>query len=424
MPQLRVDASARALLECRWRPTPAAAPEEEDPVLHRRFGRTGLQVPVLTFGAMRIPPEAQEDAETNRGRAAATLRRALDLGIDHLETARGYGLSEELIGRALRDGVLRRDEFILTTKIAPMETAAVFREALEDSMRRLGVEHIDNLDIHGINTTEVLDLALRPDGAVEAARRAIAEGLVGRLGFSTHAPLNVIIDVCECGAFDSVNLHYYLLNRHNLPAVRRAAELDMGVFIISPTDKGGLLHRPSTRLIELCAPFTPIELNQRWLLAQPEVHTLSLGAARPEEFDAHLAGVGRDGPLSEQEQAAVDRVDAAVAALGDTCCSFCHECLPCPEDVHIPEVLRLRNLVRALGMEEFGRYRYGMLARRDEATGQRTGGGGHWFPGTQGDFCTRCGECLPRCPLHLSIPDLLAETHGLLSGKAGKRLWA
>jgi len=392
-------------------------------VLHRRFGRTGLDVPVLTFGAMRIPPEPGEDPDANAARAAATLRRALDLGIDHVETARGYGLSEELIGRALREGAVRRDEFLLTTKIPPMETAAAFREALEDSMRRMGVDFIDNLDIHGINTREILEESLRPDGAVESARRAMDDGLIGSLGFSTHAPLDVILETIETGAFDSVNLHYYLFNRRNLPAVQRAAELDMGVFIISPTDKGGLLHRPSARLAELCAPFTPIELNQRWLLSQPAVHTLSLGAARPEEFDAHLAGALRDGPLTPEEEAAVERVDGAMASLGDTYCSFCHACLPCPEDVHIPEILRLRNLVLALGMEEFGRYRYGMLAHHDEKTGERTGGGGHWFPGTQGDFCTRCGDCLPRCPLHLAIPDLLMETHGLLSGQAGKRLW-
>ncbi|MBM3494184.1 MAG: hypothetical protein FJX72_07675, partial [Armatimonadetes bacterium] len=107
----------------------------------------------------------------------------------------------------------------------------------------------------------------------------------------------------------------------------------------------------------------------------------------------------------------------------DTFCSFCHECLPCPEDVHIPEILRLRNLALAYDMTEFGRYRYGMFQRRDPETGERAGGAGHWFPGAQGDLCTRCNECLPRCPLDLPIPDLLDEVHGILVGRAGKRLW-
>ncbi|NLH99884.1 MAG: aldo/keto reductase [Chthonomonadales bacterium] len=392
-------------------------------MLTRRFGKTDLRPTVLTFGAMRIPPEADEDPHAARDRAFATMRRALDVGINHIETARGYGPSEELIGAALAEGVIRRDEFILTTKIAPMETRDAFREALDDSLRRMNVDRIDNLDIHGINTRELLAMATRADGTMGAVRRAMDERIVGHLGFATHAPLEVILEAIETDEFESVNLHYYMLNRRNRPAVERAAGKDMGVFIISPSDKGGQLFHPPQKLQDLCKPFTPIELNQRWLLAQPEVHTLSLGAARPEEFDAHLLGVNRDGPLSADESAAVARLDGALAELGSTYCSFCHECLPCPEDVHIPEILRLRNLALAYDMKDFGRYRYGMFVRHDAETGERTGGAGHWFPGTQGDFCTRCGECLPRCPLNLPIPDLLAETHELLSGRAGKRLW-
>jgi predicted aldo/keto reductase-like oxidoreductase len=392
-------------------------------MIKRRFGKTGLWPTVLTFGAMRIPPVPDEDPTKARERALATIRRALDVGINHIETARGYGPSEELIGTALAEGVVRRDEFILTTKIPPMETADEFRSALDDSMQRMNVTHVDNLDIHGINTAELLRMAINPAGTMGAVRRAVDEGLVGHLGFATHAPLEIILDAIRTDEFESVNLHYYMINRRNRPAVELAASKDMGVFIISPTDKGGQLFNPPQRLVELCAPLSPIELNQRWLLAQPEVHTLSLGAARPEEFDAHLPGVSRDGALTVEESAALERLDNALAVLGNTYCSFCHKCLPCPEDVHIPEILRLRNLALAYDMTDFGRYRYGMFARHDPETGERTGGAGHWFPGTQGDFCTRCNECLPRCPLNLAIPELLAEAHQLLAGRAGKRLW-
>lgn len=392
-------------------------------MLTRRFGKTELHPTVLTFGAMRIPPVADEDPHAARDRALSTLRRALDIGINHIETARGYGPSEELIGTALAEGVIHREEFILTTKIAPTETADEFRSALDDSLKRMNAAYVDNLDIHGINTRELVKMAVNPNGVMLAVRKAMDEGIVRHLGFATHAPLEIIIEAIETDEFESVNLHYYMVNRRNRPAVELAASKDMGVFIISPTDKGGQLFNPPKRLADICSPFGPIELNQRWLLAQPEVHTLSVGAARPEEFDAHLAGVSRDGALSAAEAAAVERFDRALEVLGNTYCSFCHECLPCPEDVHIPEILRLRNLALAYDMIEFGRYRYGMFARHDESTGERVGGAGHWFPGTQGDFCTRCNECLPRCPLHLAIPDLLAEAHEILSGRAGKRLW-
>jgi predicted aldo/keto reductase-like oxidoreductase len=256
-----------------------------------------------------------------------------------------------------------------------------------------------------------------------AVRRAMDEGLVGHLGFATHAPLETIVRAIETREFESVNLHYYFINPRNLPAVRLAASLDMGVFIISPTDKGGQLHMPPARLESLCRPLTPIEYNQRWLLSQHEVHTLSVGASTPDEFDAHLVGVGRAGPLTDDETAIASRLETALGDLGSTYCSVCHECLPCPEDVHIPEILRLRNLAVAYDMVEFGRYRYGMFVRRDPSTGERTGGAGHWFPGAQAEWCSDCGDCLPRCPLGLDIPALLREAHGVLSGTAGKRLW-
>jgi len=164
-------------------------------------------------------------------------------------------------------------------------------------------------------------------------------------------------------------------------------------------------------------------MNQRWLLSQPEVHTLSLGAAKPEEFEAHRRMAERGEPLSADEHLLFQRLDGALTDLGNTYCNFCHACLPCPEDVHIPEILRLRNLALTYNMEEFGRYRYKMFVRHDSETGERAGGAGHWFPGTQGDFCTDCGDCLPRCPMNLPIPSLLHETHSMLGGEVGKRLW-
>jgi len=371
---------------------------------YRRFGKTELITSVLTFGGMRIPGLGQDNA-------TATLLRAVEVGINHIETARGYGESEELIGKAMP--YLPREKLIITTKIGPTESADQMRRCLEESLTRLQVDYLDNFDLHGINTKEKLDLTLKKGGCLAAVRKAMDEGLVRHLGFSTHGPLEVILETLNTGEFESVNLHYYLFHQRNLAAVRRAAELDMGVFIISPTDKGGQLFNPPKELSQATAPYTPLQLNQRFLLSNPAVHTLSVGAARPQEFDAHLAMADQTGPLSEAEHALLARLQGRfLEKLGATYCSFCFECLPCPEKINIPEVLRLRNLTLALGMEEFGRYRYNLF---EEA--------GEWHPGVKANKCTECGDCLPRCPLRLEIPKLLLETHALLSGEPRKRMW-
>src|SRR5262249_40742508 len=140
---------------------PAFHAKENPALQRRRFGKTEMDLTVLTFGAMRIPPDANEPPEKNLERALATLRRALDVGINHIETARGYGLSEQLIGTALKEGVIRRDEFYLTTKIGPNASADEYRRALDDSMARMNVSYVDNLDMHGVNNAELLEVATR-----------------------------------------------------------------------------------------------------------------------------------------------------------------------------------------------------------------------------------------------------------------------
>ena len=119
-------------------------------------------------------------------------------------------------------------------------------------------------------------------------RRLQKEGRVRFLGFSTHATTDVILETVDSGEFDYVNLHWYFVNPLNWPAIVAARKHDMGVFIISPNDKGGKLYEPPPKMVELCAPLSPMEFNDLYCLARPEVHTLSCGAARPEDFDAHV----------------------------------------------------------------------------------------------------------------------------------------
>lgn len=367
---------------------------------YRRFGKTELQLPVLTFGAMQLPAVDEDEA-------IRVVRRAVELGINHIETARGYGNSEVRVGKAIRG--LDRERLLITTKIGPTETADEMRRSIDESLTRMGIGWIDNFDFHGINTRESLERVLKPGGCFKAVRQARDEGLIRHVGFSCHAPLDVLLDTINTEEFESVNLHYYYAFQRNLPAVERAAELDMGILIISPSDKGGQLYKPSARIVELCRPFTPLYLNHRFNLSNPAITTQTCGASHPHEFDDHLEAAEHIGPLTDDEQAAIARLDAAKTGIGHYC-SECFECLPCPENIQIPEVLRLRNLARAFDLVGYGQYRY-----------KQTGAIGDWYPGAKGDRCTDCGDCLPRCPLNLPIPALLRETHAMLESDAKGR---
>lgn len=345
--------------------------------------------------------------------AVQTVQRAIDLGITHLETARGYGKSEQFLGTALQSGLARpREELYLTTKIPPTIEAETMARSIDESLQRLGVDYLDSVGIHGLNTWDHLAAVQAKNGCMRAIETAIADGRVRHVGFSTHGFLDVILAAIDTDLFEFVNLHYSLFFQRNAEAITLAHEKDMGIFIISPADKAGMLYTPPQTLIELCQPFSPLELNYRFLLSDPRITTLSVGPANPQELDAVL-GVKRDGGLIPEEQWAIERLQThQTAVLQSDLCSQCYACLPCPEGIHIPEVLRLRNLAVGYDMTAFGEYRYRMFENA-----------GHWFPGNKANRCSDCGDCLPRCPEKLDIPALLRDTHDRLNGKAGRRLW-
>lgn len=372
---------------------------------YRRFGKTELQLSVFSLGTMRYLASAEV--------AIATVQRAVEIGINHIETAKGYGQSEVFLGQALQQLAIPRTQLHITTKLAPTLEGAVVLRQIDDSLQKLGIEYLDCLAVHGLNTWEHLEWVQADRSWMQAVRQVMAEGKVRHLGFSTHGPLELIRAAIETELFEFVNLHYYYFFQRHATILDLAAHQDLGIFIISPADKGGMLYRPPALLQQLCDPYAPLELTYRFLLQDPRITTLSLGAACPEELSAALQLGDRTMPLAEEEQQALQRLTRhQPQALGAEQCRQCYQCLPCPEQIHIPEVLRLRNLAVAYDMTEFGQYRYQMFENA-----------GHWFPGMKASRCTECGDCLPRCPEQLNIPALLQDTHTRLAGKAGRRLW-
>lgn len=390
-------------------------------MLYRRFGRTELEIPVFSCGGMRYQyrwqdlPQSQIPQD-NQNNLEATILRAIDLGINHVETARGYGSSEIQLGQVLP--TLPREKLIVQTKVAPYLDPQEFRRQFQQSLNFLQLDYVDLLGIHGINDRETFEQTLRQGGCLDEAKKLQAEGKVRFIGFSTHGSTETITKAIETDRFDYVNLHWYYINQLNWSAIEAANRHDMGVFIISPSDKGGKLYNPPPKLVDLCQPLSPMVFNDLFCLSHPQVHTLSLGAAKPTDFDEHLQVLPLIDRAPEILEPILSRLQAeAIAKLGENWVRTWQIGLPKPEDtpgnINIPQILWLRNLAIAYDLVEYGKMRYNLL-----------GNGGHWFPGQKADRVDELDlkACLANSPHADRIPTFLAEADRLLGGQTVQRL--
>lgn len=390
-------------------------------MLYRRFGRTELQMPVFSCGGMRYQfkwqdvPDSEIPADS-QANLEATIRRAVELGINHIETARGYGTSEIQLGRILPQ--FPREEIIVQTKVCPVADADEFRQTFEQSLQNLQLDYVDLLGLHGINHGESLDYSIRPGGCLEVAQQLQKEGKVKFIGFSTHGSKDLIVEAINTNKFDYVNLHWYYINQWNWEAITAAQHHDMGVFIISPSDKGGMLYKPPEKLVNLCAPLSPMVFNDLFCLSHPEVHTLSLGAARPQDFDEHLKSLEYLNRSEEILPPILRKLEQeAIATLGEDWVKTWDSNLPTfeetPGQVNIPVILWLLNLAIAYDLVNYAKMRYNLL-----------GHGSHWFPGNRADRLEELDlrPSLANSPHADKIPHKLAQAHEMLAGAEVKRL--
>eukprot|EP00520_Triparma_pacifica_P001459 CAMPEP_0118647842 /NCGR_PEP_ID=MMETSP0785-20121206/8829_1 /TAXON_ID=91992 /ORGANISM="Bolidomonas pacifica, Strain CCMP 1866" /LENGTH=548 /DNA_ID=CAMNT_0006539977 /DNA_START=100 /DNA_END=1743 /DNA_ORIENTATION=+ len=355
-----------------------------------RFGKTGLDISVITNGSMRyqqtwtqtVTSEAmiEEACQANLKR---TILRALEMGINHFETARGYGSSEIQMGKAFKEifeeTEWKREDILIQTKVNPQDSNEKFIEELEKSFAFLQVDYVDLFSFHGLNKACHYEQLFSPGGRYEVIQDYVKRGKIRHVGFSTHGWTDLICKFIETDKFEYLNLHYHWCGSYtasgqafpekaNAKAVRLAKERDMGIFIISPYDKGGAAYNSSRVVRGVCdsAGLDPLEFAVGWLVKEG-AHTMTVGVGRSEDYDEPLHACYL---LTEKEEEFMSKVveiegkleDKLVEALGKEWMDTWWDGLPHSFEtetaVDFARVVWAYNLMKGLGMQWFAYQRH------------------------------------------------------------------
>jgi uncharacterized protein len=324
-----------------------------------RLGRTNLEVTQLGWGGIPIQRVGSDEAES-------VIRTVVELGVDLLDTARGYTTSEERIGRALA-GTSKR--VVLSTK-SPQRTAAIYDD-IKISLRNLQVDKIDIYNCHGVSNTADYGKVMEPGGAYEGLMRAKKEGLIDHVGLTSHS-LDMLEKVIDDGHFDVIMTCYSFLEPEAETRIfPKARKKDIGVLVMKPFSGG---------VIEKSGPALKYVLQTPDIVPIPGSETL----AKAQDNWAVYAG---DRTLTPADQA---YMAAIKEEYHQVFCRRCDYCQPCPEGIYIQSILGIKTFYKRFGAQavESGWIKDIIAKSRN---------------------CTECGTCLPRCPYELPIPDLIKE---------------
>ena len=323
------------------------------------LGKTGLKISRMGFGGI---PIQKVDVP-----AVRTLMQAMrECGVNYIDTARGYTVSEQYIGEAL-EGM--RDHFVLATK-SMARTKEAMEKDIETSLRNLRTDHIDLYQVHNPSLSD-LETVVAPGGALEALLEAKAAGRIGHIGVTAHMA-TVFEKALSMDWVETVMFPYNIVETQGEALMRRCTEQNVGFIVMKPL-AGGALEDAA--------------LAMRFIAQNPDVSVVIPGMYAVGELEQNLAAMENEAPLSGEELAKIDQIRAE---LGTQFCRRCNYCQPCAAGIGISGIFVLEGYLKRYGLGDWAKARYAAMGKK------------------AGD-CIGCGACEARCPYQLPIREMLAR---------------
>ena len=324
---------------------------------YRVLGKTGLKISRIGFGGIPIQKITKEETKP-------LIHYLMEQGVNYIDTARGYTVSEEYLGYAL-EGI--RDKFVLATK-SMARTAQAMEQDIEISRKNLKTDYIDLYQIHN-PTEEELEKVIAPCGALEALKEAKESGKIGHIGVTLHSA-DLFQKVLQMDWVETVMFPYNIVETQAESLIDQCAQKNIGFIDMKPL-AGGAIDDP--------------HLAIRFLMNNPNVTVAIPGMATIEEAEQNIRSAADNAPLTQQE---TEKIQQIRRELGTNFCRRCRYCEPCTAGISIYSVFLMEGYYRRYGLQEWAKARYDSMAKK-------------------ASDCVGCGVCETRCPYKLPIRQMM-----------------
>ena len=326
---------------------------------YRILGKTGLKISRMGFGG--IPIQKIDEEGTRK-----LLHEMMEMGVNYIDSARGYTVSEQYIGYGL-EGI--RDKFVLATK-SMSRTKEAMAADIETSLGNFRTDYIDLYQVHN-PSMEQLDQVIGEGGALEALMEAKAAGKIGHIGLTAHSTA-VFERALGLDWVETIMFPYNIVEQQGAELIHKCAEKNIGFIDMKPL-AGGAIEDATLAL--------------RYVCSNPDVTVVIPGMAEVRELEQNLAACSNTEPLADEELKAMDKVREQ---LGTDFCRRCNYCAPCTVGINIPSVFLFAGYLQRYDLADWAKDRYSTLKVKASA-------------------CIGCGKCEPRCPYHLPIREKIKK---------------
>lgn len=368
-------------------------------ISYSSFGKTGLKTSRFGLGCMRFPKDETQ--------AIDMVRDAIENGVNYLDTAYVYKDSEVITGKALKGGY--RDKVYLASKnpVWLVEKQADFEKYLDEELKRLGTDYIDVYLLHNLNHDN-WESVKRYDG-LTFLDKMVRKGKIRHKAFSIHNTLDAFKEITDAYNWEMAQIQLNILDEHRqvgVEGLRYAADKGIALVVMEPLRGGSLLTNVPNEINDLIGRFPEkrslVEWCFRWLYNMPEVSVILSGTSSLEQLKDNLRIFDSAKPnvMSDEEFVLIQQMQRIYESKNSIGCTGCAYCLPCPQDVSIPEIFKLYNSYSLAKEHVIDRIMY-----QDAIVPNGNGA----------DKCIACGNCEAHCPQELKISQLLKEVHASFS---------